>query len=92
MGAKEESLAVRVLFGYAGQMRPLQVVGGACTVCGQPVWINLPPPVEVRSTEYTHFSCHNARWLATHEHSKRAWRKWDGKQIAQELAPWPQRK
>ncbi len=66
MGTKEELLAIRVLFGYAGQLRPLQTVGGACTICHQPVWIDLPEPIESRSTEYTHFSCHNGQWLEVH--------------------------
>lgn len=63
MGVKEEKLADRILFGYAGQLRPLQMVGGACTVCGREVWIDIPEPLAVRSTSHTHFSCHNGQWL-----------------------------
>lgn len=63
MGAKEEKLADRVLYGYAGQLRPLQLVGGACSVCALPVWIDRPSPMTVRFTSYTHFACQNGRWL-----------------------------
>jgi len=64
MGVKEELLGKRVLFGYAGQLRPGQVIGGICQSCQVPVWINLPENLAVSSTEYMHFSCHNFKALA----------------------------
>ncbi len=63
MGIKEDHLVKRVLFGYAGQLRPMQVVGGPCTICQTPLWIDLPEPLEVLSTSHQHFSCHNFQRL-----------------------------
>jgi len=63
MGAKEERLTKRILFGYAGQLRPGQVIAGVCSSCQLPVWISLPDPLAASSIEYIHFSCHNIKGL-----------------------------
>lgn len=63
MGAREEVLPTRYLFGYAGPMRPLQVVGGNCPECGLEVWIDCPRVSQQQylATVHVHFSCENKK-------------------------------
>lgn len=42
MGFKEDTLTVRIVKGYSGQTRPMQVLGGPCIVCKAVVWIDRP--------------------------------------------------
>jgi hypothetical protein len=58
MGTKEEGLPVRFVFGYSGQLRPMQVVAGKCEVCKEDVWVDLKKPSkEYRETKAVHHGC-----------------------------------
>ena len=57
MGIKEENLPTRIVFGFAGQSRPEQVIGGACIACNLEVWINPQITKESSIMKYLHYSC-----------------------------------
>ncbi len=58
MGSKEDRLPTRYLFGFAGQMRPLQVIGGKCVKCHEEVWIDhTPTDKQYRETLVVHHGC-----------------------------------
>lgn len=62
MGAKEENLPTRYVFGFSGQMTPVQVLAGKCKVCGTDVWITYKKPSrEYRETVPIHHGCENQK-------------------------------
>ncbi len=59
MGIKEDGLPVRLIKGWFGAIRPEQVDGGMCPLCGGTVWVDWPKESKQKflRTIVMHFSC-----------------------------------
>lgn len=59
MGMREEGLPTRLVHGFSGKIRPMQVVGGPCNICNEEVWIDIPPKTgkDYLGTEVRHWGC-----------------------------------
>jgi hypothetical protein len=71
MGIKEDGLPTRYVFGYSGQLRPLQTVAGKCEVCKEDVWIDYQKPSkEYLKTLQVHYGCEPFDWLCICGHMR----------------------